>query len=105
MNLKNAEAVCSRAEDLAAIWTNTTGNMIILYRNRLHRSKIYMNGAGILLKNEGMFLCIKGGEMSEEITGLKKRNKNISVEIINYSFPEIYNIEDKKLVIIKKIKV
>lgn len=104
MKFDKAEAVCSRAEDLAALDKYYRKFDYIVSKSVAPLENLYEWGRN-LIKNEGMFLCIKGGEMSEEIAGLKKRNKNISVEIINYSFPEIYSIEDKKLVIIKKIKV
>jgi 16S rRNA (guanine527-N7)-methyltransferase len=58
--------------------------------------------ANAFLSPQGKMLCIKGGDMTGEIDDLKKQFPKANTEVIEYSFPDEYNIEDKKLVIINK---
>ena len=63
--------------------------------------KIYSWSENFLAK-DGVCLCIKGGDIKDEINELKQKKMNIELKVIDYSFPEIYNIEDKKLVTISR---
>jgi hypothetical protein len=45
-------------------------------------------------------VCIKGGDVQKELDELGK-SKNI--EVINFNFGAKYQIEDKKIVIIRKL--
>lgn len=56
------------------------------------------------LNPSGSCLFIKGGDIKEEINELKQKTMNIELKIIEYSFPEEYNIVDKKLVVVSKKK-
>jgi 16S rRNA G527 N7-methylase RsmG len=57
------------------------------------------------LKEGGKMIFIKGGEITDELNSLKKKNRNISAEVIEFSFDSVYGIEDKKIVIIKKLQI
>lgn len=104
MNFINAKAVCSRAEELEESDKYYKKFDYIVSKSVAPLESLFKWGKN-LVKDDGVFLCIKGGNMSEEINDLLKKNKNIFVEVINYSFPDVYSIEDKKLVIIKNKKV
>lgn len=100
LNLKNAEAVCSRAEELKKNNKHYKAYDYIVSKSVAPLADLY-NWCKDLLNKNGLFLCIKGGDVSDEIKNLSKRHRETSTEIIEYSFPEVYNIEDKKLVLIK----
>lgn len=104
MNLLNAEAVCSRAEELETNNKYFRKFDYVVSKSVAPLESLFKWGKN-LIKEDGLFLCIKGGNMSDEINDLTKRNKSVSVEVIEYSFPDLYYIEDKKLVIIKNKKV
>jgi 16S rRNA (guanine527-N7)-methyltransferase len=55
------------------------------------------------LKEGGKMIFIKGGDITDELNSLKKKNRKISAEVIEFSFDSVYGIEDKKIVIIKKL--
>ncbi|MCI0472149.1 MAG: hypothetical protein L0Y76_01030, partial [Ignavibacteria bacterium] len=57
-----------------------------------------------LIRTEGSILCIKGGDISDEINSLKKYNKEVIIDVKNYYFNGVYKIDDKKLVIIRREK-
>ncbi|CAN5640571.1 16S rRNA (guanine(527)-N(7))-methyltransferase RsmG [soil metagenome] len=101
MELKDTDAISERAE--------------ILSIDKLFRKKFnYVTSKAVapldklyawtenFLKSDGACICIKGGDIDEEVVELKKKFKNIETNIIEYSFPEIYNIVDKKIVVITK---
>jgi 16S rRNA (guanine527-N7)-methyltransferase len=52
------------------------------------------------LKENGMMINIKGGDISKETNSLKKMYNNIKIDIINFQFSDIYGITDKKIVVI-----
>lgn len=100
MNMGDTKAVCCRAEELKKNKKHFRAYDYIVSKSVAPLSDLYKWGKDLLNKN-GLFLCIKGGEMLDEIQNLTKHNNKVSTEIIEYDFPEEYNIEDKKLVLIK----
>ncbi|MCE1165940.1 MAG: 16S rRNA (guanine(527)-N(7))-methyltransferase RsmG [Bacteroidetes bacterium] len=99
LGLTNTKAVCSRAEDLKKDKRNSFD--YIVSKSVAPLSELASWGID-MLKPDGMMLCIKGGDMTMEISDLKRKIKNADTEEIPYSFDSIYNIDDKRLVIIKK---
>ena len=53
------------------------------------------------MKRNGEMLCIKGGNIDEELASLNKLKYKFDVKVINFNSDKTYKIEDKKLVIIK----
>lgn len=100
LNLRDVETVCSRAEDLKKNVKHLGVYDYIVSKSVAPLSDLYKWGKDLLNQN-GMFLCIKGGDISDEIHNLTKRNNKASAEIVEYNFSGDYNIEDKKLVLIK----
>jgi 16S rRNA (guanine527-N7)-methyltransferase len=100
MGLSNAEAICSRAEELKYKKKYSKKFDYVVSKSVAPLDNLFKWGRGVLNSN-GVFLCVKGGDMSEEVADLLKRNRDADAEVINYAFAEEYNIEDKKLVIIK----
>lgn len=100
MNLKDSQAVCCRAEELKKDNKHFRAYDFIVSKSVAPLSDQYKWGKD-LLNQSGLFLCIKGGDMTDEIWDLTKLKKNVETEMIEYIFPKEYNIEDKKLVLIK----
>lgn len=100
MNLKNSAAVCSRAEELKKSEQHIGVYDYIVSKSVAPLADLFKWGKDLLNK-EGIFLCIKGGDMTEEIRNLTKRNAEAITETVEFSFPEDYRIEDKKLILIK----
>ena len=100
LGLANAEAVCARAEELKN--NNKYFNKFdyIVSKSVAPLDNLFKWGKDLLNEN-GLFLCVKGGDMTTEVSDLLKRNRNAETQIIEYFFEEEYSIEDKKLVIIK----
>jgi 16S rRNA (guanine527-N7)-methyltransferase len=100
MGLKKAEALCSRAEELK--YKNKYGRKFdyVVSKSVAPLDSLFKWGRGVL-NGSGVFLCIKGGDMSEEVEDLLKRNRDAEAEVTDFTFAEEYNIEDKKLVTIK----
>jgi 16S rRNA (guanine527-N7)-methyltransferase len=55
------------------------------------------------LTEKGEMIFIKGGDITEELNNLKKKNRKIYVEVVEYDFDPVYGIDDKKIVMIKKL--
>lgn len=100
MGFKNAEALCSRAEELKYKNKYNKKFDYVVSKSVAPLDSLYKWGRGVL-NSSGVFLCIKGGDMTDEIADLLKRNRDAKAEVTEYNFAEEYNIEDKKLVIIK----
>ncbi|MFA7359913.1 MAG: 16S rRNA (guanine(527)-N(7))-methyltransferase RsmG [Candidatus Kapaibacterium sp.] len=100
MNLKDSEAVCCRAEELKENKNHFSAYDYIVSKSVAHLSDLYKWGKDLLNKS-GLFICIKGGDMSDEIRDLTKRNNNVETEMLEYIFPKEYNIEGKKIILIK----
>ncbi len=100
MGLNNAEAICSRAEELKYKKKYFRKFDYVVSKSVATLDNLFKWGRGLLNEN-GEFLCIKGGDMNDEVEDLKKRNRDAAVNVIDFLFPAEYNIEDKKLVTIK----
>lgn len=100
LGLAKAEAVCSRAEELKYKNKYSKKFDYIVSKSVAPLDNLFKWGRGLLNEN-GLFLCVKGGDMSIEVADLLKRNRDSEAEVISYTFEDEYNIEDKKLVIIK----
>jgi 16S rRNA (guanine527-N7)-methyltransferase len=100
MGLINAEAICSRAEELKYKKKYSKVYDYVVSKSVAPLDNLFKWGRGLLNQN-GEFLCVKGGYMEEEIEDLKKRNRDAEVDVIEFLFAEEYNVEDKKLVTIK----
>lgn len=99
MNFKEAKAVCSRAEDLVNKKDYSKKYDIVISKTVAPLDKLYDWGKGFLNK-DGRMICIKGGDISDEINSFKRKNLNMKFNVIDYRFDSVYNIEDKKIVVI-----
>ena len=97
MNFKETKAVCSRAEDLLNKKDYAKKYDIVISKAVAPLYKLYKWGKGFLNKN-GRMICIKGGDISDEIKSFKRKNQNIKFNVIDYRFSNVYNIEGKKIV-------
>jgi 16S rRNA (guanine527-N7)-methyltransferase len=100
LRLKKAEVKCERAENLTVDLFYKNKFDLVTAKSVATLDKLY-NWSKSLLKDEGEMIFIKGGDISEEINVLKKKNISLTVEVLDFKFDSIYNIEDKKVVIIK----
>jgi 16S rRNA (guanine527-N7)-methyltransferase len=100
MGLKNAEVICSRAEELKYKKKYFRKYDYVVSKSVAPLDNLFKWGRG-LLNETGEFLCIKGGDIEEEIEDLRKRNRDAEAVVTDFQFGEEYNIEDKKLVTIK----
>ncbi|MCX6159352.1 MAG: 16S rRNA (guanine(527)-N(7))-methyltransferase RsmG [Ignavibacteriota bacterium] len=100
MGLSNAEALCTRAEELKYKKKYNRKFDYVVSKSVAPLDNLFKWGRGVL-NSSGVFLCVKGGDMTEEVEDLLKRNRDAEAEVIDFTFAEEYNIEEKKLVIIK----
>lgn len=101
MNLTNIDSVTSRVEDLTKQKQFYKTYDLVISKSVGTIDNLWDWGKN-LLKPEGEMICIKGGDLSEEILSLEKKFRHIDYRIIEYEFDTVYVIEDKKAVIIKK---
>ena len=101
MELSEAKTVCSRAEELEKDILHARQYDYIVSKSVAPVKDLYKWGNG-LLKRGGMFLCIKGGDIKQEIAYARKKYREAEFEERIYTYPREFNIEDKKLVIIKQ---
>jgi 16S rRNA (guanine527-N7)-methyltransferase len=99
LKLVNAKALCCRAEELMPDYKGMFD--YIVSKSVAPLSDLADWGIE-LLNNNGKMLCIKGGDMSEEIHAFKTKYKYYSLGQVEFSFDPVYNIDDKKLILIKK---
>ncbi|MEP7145453.1 MAG: 16S rRNA (guanine(527)-N(7))-methyltransferase RsmG [bacterium] len=99
MGFKDAEAVCGRAGNIS---NDSNYNMkfdCVISKAVSSLDNLYEWGNGFI-KPGGQIICIKGGDINTELESLKKMKYNFETEVINFNLDQ-YNVEDKKLVIIK----
>jgi len=102
LKLEKTEVFCGRAETFLAENPSYKNKFdIITAKSVAVLDKLY-GWTKNYPKDGGEMIFIKGGDVSGEIESLKSKEKNISIEIIEYSFDPVYGIEDKKIVRIKK---
>lgn len=102
LKFDKTEVFCGRAEtflDLNPSYKNKFD--IVTAKSVAVLDKLYSWTKNFTNQN-GEMILIKGGDVSGEIESLKLKEKNLSAEIIEYSFDSVYGIEDKKIVKIKK---
>lgn len=102
MNLANTEVICGRAEELSGTGFYRNKFDIVISKAVAPVLNLF-NWGKDFLKPGGEILCIKGGDISKEISELRNLKKPPESEVINYEFNEKYKIEDKKLIVIKNV--
>lgn len=101
LGFNNTEVLSGRAETISINSAYRKKFDIVTAKSVATLDKLYDWSKSFLNEN-GKMIFIKGGDITEELNTLKKKNRNISIEVIEYNFESIYEIEDKKIVIIKK---
>ncbi len=101
--IKNVECICGRAEEVSKMKNHFHKYDIVVSKSVSTLFNLFNWGKYFISKN-GLMLCIKGGDLKEELAELRKV-KNIQVEVLNFDFETDYHIEDKKLVIIKPLNL
>jgi 16S rRNA (guanine527-N7)-methyltransferase len=99
MSFENTNAVCSRVEDLSNKKEYSKKYDIVISKTVASLDKLYKWG-NVFLNDNGKMICIKGGNISDELNILKRKNSYIKSEIISFSFDDEYKVEDKKIVVI-----
>ena len=101
MNLQNVKVVCGRAEEVSKDEQFRNKYDAVISKAVAPLSELFIWGKG-LINQKGEMLCIKGGDITEELSALNKKKYNFNAEVINFEPDSSYGIEDKKLVVIKK---
>ncbi|HMQ68825.1 MAG TPA: 16S rRNA (guanine(527)-N(7))-methyltransferase RsmG [Ignavibacteria bacterium] len=101
MNLENVKVVCGRAEEVKKDPEFRNKYDAVISKAVAPLSELYEWGKG-LINQTGETLCIKGGDITEELSLLNKKKYNFKAEVINFEPDISYGIEDKKLVVIKR---
>lgn len=102
MKLNCTKAVWGRAEELSIQPAFEKAYDCVISKSVADIDMLYQWGKNFL-NESGVMLSIKGGDLSNELSELKNSNYNINVDVIEYSFDDIYGIEDKKLIVINHI--
>jgi 16S rRNA G527 N7-methylase RsmG len=103
MNFKKTEPLWHRAEVLSENPEYREKFNCVISKSVAPIADLY-GWSKYLIRNGGSILCIKGGNIDEEINELKKQYNEVIIDVKNYYFDEEYKIEDKKLVIIRREK-
>lgn len=103
LGLKNTETICGRAETISREMPYIRKFDIVTAKSVATLDKLY-SWTRNFLNDNGKMIFIKGGDISDELKALKKKEKNISAEVIEYRFARVYGIEDKKIVVIRSVK-
>ncbi len=99
LNLRGAKAVTGRAEELAKDDKYKKKYDIVISKAVADIDKLWQWGSG-LLKRDGKMIFLKGGDLNEELTTFKNKFPELKYYVEEFSFPEEYKIEDKKIIII-----
>lgn len=100
LNFKNTEAVCGRAEVISEMPEYKHKFDCVISKAVGGTDKLYKWGNNFM-NGKGVMICIKGGNIEDELAELNKLRYNINIEVINFGTEKLYGIEDKKIVIIK----
>ncbi len=100
LELKETKIICGRAETLSKESSFKKKFDIVIAKSVATLDKLYI-WTKLFLKDNGEMIFIKGGDISNELEKLKKKNKNMKFEVVEFLFDDIYKIEDKKIVLIK----
>lgn len=103
LGLKNTSALCGRAETISRESSYIKKFDIVTAKSVATLDKLY-GWTKNFLKENGKMIFIKGGDISEEIDLLKRKYRDILVEVIEYRFAKVYGIEDKKIAVIRSSK-
>lgn len=99
LGLKNIKGIAARAEEISQIPAHKNKFDYVVSKAVAPAEKLYEYSVNFL-KQSGKILCIKGGDLSEETADLQKKYKNTKFQITDFNYPEIYNLNDKKLLTI-----
>lgn len=99
LGLKNIKGIAARAEEISQLPAHKNKFDYVVSKAVAPAEKLYEYSVNFL-KQSGKILCIKGGDLTEETANLKKKNKNTKFQITEFNYPEIYNLNDKKLLTI-----
>lgn len=100
LELKETKIICGRAETLSKESSSKNKFDIVIAKSVATLDKLFI-WTKLFLKDNGEMIFIKGGDISNELEQLKKKNKDIKFEVVEFVFDDIYKIEDKKIVLIK----
>lgn len=99
LGLKNIKGIAARAEEISQLPAHKNKFDYVVSKAVAPAEKLYEYSVNFL-KQSGKILCIKGGDLSEETADLQKKYKNTKFQITDFNYPEIYNLNDKKLLTI-----
>ncbi|HCN38162.1 MAG TPA: hypothetical protein DIS94_10685, partial [Bacteroidetes bacterium] len=99
LGLKNIKGNAARAEEISLLPAHKNKFDYVVSKAVAPAEKLYEYSVNFL-KQSGKILCIKGGDLSEETADLQKKYKNTNFQITEFNYPEIYNLNDKKLLTI-----
>ncbi len=102
IKLKGTEPECGRAEEISVKENFRHQYDAVISKSVAATDKIF-KWSNKFLKTNGALLCIKGGDIDNEIESLRKMNYNLHIQILCFDYQR-YGIEDKKLVIIKSVE-
>ena len=100
MNLINTEILCGRAEELSKSVFYRNKFDVVISKAVAPLKSLYEWGK-YFLNPEGVILCIKGGDIINELSEIGKLKSPPAAKVITYEFKELYKIEDKKLVFLR----
>lgn len=100
IKLEKINAVCARAEEISEKKEFKNKFDTVISKAVAPLDNLYLWGKNFMKRN-GEMLCIKGGNIDEELASLNKLKYKFDVKVINFNSDKTYKIEDKKLVIIK----
>ena len=101
MKFQNVKVVCGRAEEISKELGYRNKYDAVVSKSVAPLTQLFEWGKG-LLNQKGEMLCIKGGDITEELSLLNKKRYKFNSEVINFELHNSYGIEDKKLVVIKR---
>jgi len=100
--LRNITAVCMRAEDFAR-QKNNFGRFDVVFSRAVGKIGTVIAWTKDILKPEGLFVFLKGGNLNEENESAKKMFKNLLIDeyIIDLVGYEKFKKDEKKVVLCK----
>jgi 16S rRNA (guanine527-N7)-methyltransferase len=100
LEFKNIDVIYERAETISKENPYTKKFDIVIAKSVATLDKLF-DWTKNFLNDNGEMIFIKGGNISEEIGLLKKKKKDIRIEVLEFDFEPVYKIEDKKIITIK----
>lgn len=99
---KKCTVICGRAEEISSETGFKNKFDVVISKAVAPLDKLFLWGKDFL-NSKGELLCIKGGNIDDELASLYKLKYKFDVKVINFVFDIPYGIEDKKAVVINKI--